>query len=264
MSKYTRNKGIKEELKKPDEFISFWEHAYNKARAYGRPLTYALAGGVGLVAAVWIGDYVVTSGRHDATAAVGRVIAVNEGDLITDQSPAKPDDRVPRFKSEKERAEGALAELDKLEKSHGGKAAVKRAQMVRAGLLFDLGRWTEAEAAFKRYLDDAAVDDPLRFLAREGLALCAESQGKLDEALKLYQDLEPKAGDFYRDRVLYAQGRLLARKGDKKGAGEKFRDLLAKSPQSALREDAQSRLGLLGFSVEKADEPGAAPGGPGG
>jgi predicted negative regulator of RcsB-dependent stress response len=243
--RYTRKS-----LKKPDEFVSFWHRAYEAARPYGRAIGYTLLGGMVVLIAGWTIDYLTSSGRQDATETFGRATRIAEAELITDGNPAKPDvDKVPRFKTEKDRAEAAIAEIDKLEKEHGSSEVARRAQLFKAGLMYDLGRYADAEAAWKKFADKSQPDDPLLFLAREGIGLSQESQNKLDEALATYKQLEPKAGDFYRDRALYAQARVLTKKGDKKGAEAAYRDLLTKVPQSPLRDEVQAKLGVAGPGV---------------
>jgi hypothetical protein len=250
---YTR----KAQVKQPDEFISFWQKAYEAALPYTRPIAFAAVGAVVVLAAVWGIDYLLTTSREEATDAFDHANRVAEAELITDSSPAKPEDKLPRFKSGKERLEASLAELDKLDKDKHSTQVAKRAELARAGVLFDLGRFADAEAAYKKFLEGAGENDPLRFLGREGVGLCLEAQGKLDEALASFKDLEPKGGDFYRDRALYDQARVLVKKGDKKGAEAAYRDILAKVPKTNLKDEVEAQLGNLGVSAT----PPAAAGG---
>jgi hypothetical protein len=248
-NKYTR----KSQVKKPDEFVSFWQKAYDKAAPYGRAIGLTILGGLVVVIAAWGFDHFASGKRQDATDAFGRAVRIAEGELITDENPAKPDtDKVARFKTEKDRSEAVLAELDKIDQ---GSDVALRSQLFRAGVLYDLGRFADAEAAYKKYLDKSSADDPLRFLAREGVGLCAEGAGRLDDALAAFRDLEPKNGDFYRDQALYDQGRVLTKKGDAKGAEAVYKDLLAKSPQTPLRDEVATRLTAMGATVPPAPPP---------
>ncbi|MSP62451.1 MAG: tetratricopeptide repeat protein [Myxococcales bacterium] len=231
----------------PDEFISFWQKAYNAAIPYARPIALTLAGALGVVIAVWIADHFMTDARENATEQFDRSVRVAEADLITDASPAKSEDKIPRFKTEKERAEATLAEVDKV--AGGSSAVAHRALLLKAGTLFDLGRFADAEASYKKFLDQVGSDDPLRFLAREGVGLCAEAQNKLDDALAAFKELDPKAGDFYRDRALFAQARVLMKKGDKKGAEGVYLDILKRVPKTPLKDEIETRLGALGAAI---------------
>jgi predicted negative regulator of RcsB-dependent stress response len=59
--------------------------------------------------------------------------------------------------------------------------------------------------------------------------------------------MEPRegAGDFGRDRALYNQGRVLLKKGDKKGALEAYKQALAKVPATTLKDEIQTQVMLI-------------------
>ncbi len=240
----------------PDEFVSFWQKAYEATLPYTRAILFTVVGAIAVLVAVWVIDHFVTTSREEATETFDHAVRVAEAELITDTAPVKPEDKLPRFKTDKERLEASLAEIDKLETGKGSGQVGRRARLARAGLLFDLGRFPEAEADYRKYLDGAHDDDTLRFLAREGVGLSLEAQGKLDDALAAYKELEPKGGDFYRDRALWDQARVLVKKGDKKGAEAAYRDLLAKVPRSGLKDEVETQLGLLGAPVAPASAGG--------
>jgi predicted negative regulator of RcsB-dependent stress response len=152
---------------------------------------------------------------------------------------------VPRFKSDKERADAAIAALDELDKKWSGSDVAKDSLVFRASVLYDQGRFDDAAATYGKFLDAVKKDVPLALLAKEGIGLCAEARGKLDEALTAYQGLEPKAGDYYRDRALYDQARVYVKKGDKKKAAALYQQVLQKTPQTPLRDEIQTQLALL-------------------
>jgi predicted negative regulator of RcsB-dependent stress response len=242
MSKYTRKQKSKE-----DEFVSFWHHVYNKAAPYATAIAVTLASAV----VVWFVAFGITSWidhRAEAAAeAFGRAVKIYDADLATDDSPPKTDEEnpIPRFKTDKERAEAALAELDSVDKKFGGSNVAKDALVFRAGVYYDLGRFDEAAASYRKFLEGAKKDVPLSVLAREGVGLCAEARGQLDEALSAYQALEPKTGDYFRDRALYDQARIHLKKGDKQKAAALYQQVLTKMPQTPLRDEIQTQLALL-------------------
>jgi tetratricopeptide (TPR) repeat protein len=86
---------------------------------------------------------------------------------------------------------------------------------------------------------------PLAALAKEGVGLSLEAQGKLDEALTAYTQLEPSSGDFYKDRAMYAQARIYQKKGDKEKAKSIYQQILTKQPQTLLKDEIQTRLASL-------------------
>jgi predicted negative regulator of RcsB-dependent stress response len=242
MSKYTR----KQKTAPKDEFISFWEHLFIKVEPYARAIgiTVLTAGVlIGIVAGVseWL-----QSRTQAATEAFDRAVRTYEADLITTDEQPKTDEENPvtHYKTERERADAALKLLDELEAKHKSSAAAREAKLFRAGINYDSGRIDEAAVGYEQFLADAK-SSPLQSVAREGLGLCREQQGKLDEALAEYQKLEPKTGDFYRDRALWDEARVLTKKGDKKAAAAKLKELIEKVPASPLKDEAQNQVAQL-------------------
>ena len=243
MSKYHRKQ------KKPaqDEFVDFWSKLFKKVEPYMRAILIT----IGSAVAVWFLVYGISGWmEHKAQAAgeqFGKAVKIYDADLLADDAtPPKSEDETPRFKTQKERADATFAALDDLDKKWSGSDVARDALVFRAGILFDLGRFDEAAAQYRKFLDALKGKDvPLSSLAKEGLGLCLEAQGKLDEALTAYQQLEPASGDFYRDRALYAQARIWQRKGDKEKAKGIYQQILTKTPQTLLKDEIQTRLAML-------------------
>jgi hypothetical protein len=242
MSKYNR----KQKTPKEDEFISFWARFFNAVAPYARAIGITLATAVGIWFAVW-GFQGWREGKAEKAAEMfGRAVKIYDSELLGDQPPPKTEEEnaVPRFKTAKERADAAVAELDKLDKQHGGSAVAKNAVVFRAGVLYDQGKFDEAATLYNQYLASGAKDGTVVTLAREGAALCDEARGKLDDALAKYKALEPKGAknDFYRDRALFSQARVYVKKGDKKKAAELYKEVLTKVPATPLRDEIQNQL----------------------
>ncbi|HZS37311.1 MAG TPA: tetratricopeptide repeat protein [Polyangia bacterium] len=245
MSKYTR----KQKSKGSDEFVGFWEKVYTTAAPYARKILIVITTTLVIVFAAW---GIINYREHRAESAAeafGRAVKIYDADLISDlnPAPAKSDEEnpIPRFKTEKERADAALAELDALEKKWGSTDAAKNALIFRAGIQYDQGRWDESAKLYQKAAERADKDPSVAAVAHEGVGLCAEAQNKLDDALAAYKAMEPKSGDFYRDRALYDQARVYLKKGDKKKAGDLYKEVLAKMPTSQLRDEIQNQLAQL-------------------
>lgn len=243
MSKYNRKKPLTED----DEFVEFWTRLGIKLKPYATAIGIALGTALVIVFVVWGIAAHREKKREEAGEMFGRAVRIYDADLITDTNPEKSDelDPIPRFKTEKERVAATLAQLDALDKKFGGSSVADQSLMFRAGILFDEGKYEDAAREYARYLKDAPHDAAVTAVAREGAGLCDEARGKLDDALKNYQELEPKTGDFYRDRALYDQARIYAKKGDKKKAGALYREILEKVPTTALKDEVQSHLADL-------------------
>jgi predicted negative regulator of RcsB-dependent stress response len=242
MSKYNR----KQRTPKEDEFVSFWARVFQRVEPYFGTIGVTLATAFVIVLAVWGFS---AWREHKAEAAAeqfGRAVKIYDADLLGDTPAPKSDEEnpVPRFKTAKERAEATLAELDRLDKEFAGSIS-KDAILFRAGVLYDLGRFDDAEQTYRKFLDSAKANEAMSAVAREGVGLSFEMRGKLDEALAEYQKIDPKTGDFYRDRAVYDQARVYIKKGDKKKAADLYRSVLAKMPSSGMREEIQNQLADL-------------------
>jgi tetratricopeptide (TPR) repeat protein len=242
MSKYTR----KQRIAPQDEFVGFWEKAFIKIEPYARAIGITVLTAAALIAVVWGVTSWLEHKSQAATEAFDRAVRIYDADLLTTDEPPKSDEEnpIPRFKTEKERAEATLRELDEFDKKHGRSGTAREAQLFRAGVYYDLGRIDDAATAYEKFIA-AAKGSPLLLVAREGLGLCREQQGKLDDALAEYQRLEPRTGDLYRDRALWDEARVLVKKGDKKQATQKLKELIAKLPTSPLKDEAQNQVAQL-------------------
>jgi hypothetical protein len=245
MSKYTRKQN---QNKQQDEFVGFWDKLFTKAAPYANAIGIMTLTAIVIVGAVWGVTYYLEHKSQAATEAFGRAVKIYEADLVTDENPVKSEEEnpTPRFKTDKERAAATLAELDTFDKKFGRSATAREARLFRAGVLFDQGRFDDAGKLYGELVDDKGAA-PMTLLAKEGLGLVDEQLGKLDDALKVYRELEPqgKSGDFFRDRALWDEARVLQKKGDKKQAAAKLKELTEKMPTSPLKDEAQNLMAQL-------------------
>ena len=143
--------------------------------------------------------------------------------------------------------------LDELEKNQGGSAVAKHSRLLRAAVLFDMGRYDEAATAYREV---TGLGGALGIIAREGVGLSLEAKALadkdanarttgLDAALAEFKALQPDEKGFYRDVALFHQGRILALNGDKPGAIALFKELTQKFASSPMAREARARLELL-------------------
>jgi tetratricopeptide (TPR) repeat protein len=244
MAKYHR----KQRKGPSDEFVSFWEHLYEKAAPYARAIAIVSVTALVIVFVVWGLSTWVEKRSEGAAELFGRAVKIYDAELLTDGvEPPKSDDEspIPRFKTAAERAQATLDALDELDKKFGSTDVARDALVFRAGVKFDAAQYDDAEALYRKVLERAPKDPSVQALAREGIGLCAEAKGKLDDALAAYQATEPSTGDFYRDRALYDEARVYVKKGDKKKAVELYKEVLDKMPKSQLHDDIQNRMAIL-------------------
>jgi tetratricopeptide (TPR) repeat protein len=247
----------KKELRQPDQFVSFWTRFSAQAGKFlSERRKHALIGvGVlaGVVTATIIYGQMSERAAIRSSQALTRVEKIASADLLTADGADARDDGLPHFKTERERLQAALTEVDAFLTADPRSPLRREAQLQKAGLLLDL---QQPEGAIPLYTDllGSRLDKNLRFLAQEGLGYAYEAKGDLDQAAAAFAKLGDVAVErsdgvatapFYRDRALYHQGRIAERKGNPSDAVKLYKEVLEKTPQSALRDEISNRLALL-------------------
>jgi tetratricopeptide (TPR) repeat protein len=260
---------IKKELKQPDQFVSFWTRFSDQAGKFlserRKPVLIGIGGLAGVVTATLIWGEVREHSAIRASQALAHVEKVATADLAGADDTAAKDDAVTHYKTDKERLEAALKELDGFLAAEPRSPLRREAELQKAGLLLDLQRPDEAIPLYTNLMS-SHLERNLRFLAQEGLGYAYEGKGDLDQAaaafVKLGEvaagDTEGKADDskeggkdagkkagFYRDRSLYHQARIAALKGNPAEAMRLYKEVLDKTPMTPLREEISNRLAVL-------------------
>jgi len=242
VKRYTRK-----ELKQPDQFQTFWGRVYEVLKDSSRQITIGVIVTVVVIVGVLVGSSLYERRGVESSKALGRAVRIlnseNTPHLEDAEAQAEAEDDVPKFKTEKERREAALAELDKVVKEWGSTAAGKQALLVRAGVLLDLGRLDEARRDYEAFLATRPRGQ-LKAVAHEGLGYVFEAKGEFDRALEEFRK-SLGGGEFYKDRALYNQARILERKGDGAAAKKLYQEILDTTPTTPLRDDINNRLALL-------------------
>jgi hypothetical protein len=238
----------RKELKNPDQFVSFWTRV---AHYIGTHRVAVLGGAGGLVVlgfAIWGISGLMTRKAAENSLAFARIDRIANAELLPEKGepPKKADDGLPHFKTEDARLEASLKEADAFLAAHGSSKLKDEALLLKAKYLMALNKPAEALAIYKDQLN--GVDERFRFLAKEGLAYAQEASGQIEDAiatLTMLADASQNAGGFYRDRALFNKARLLEKKGSGKDAEKLLREILEKTPTTALREEINDRLATL-------------------
>jgi tetratricopeptide (TPR) repeat protein len=187
-------------------------------------------------------------GRQKETAKLAKVLDVADREVRPEG--VAPDPKKPAtFANHKERAEGILAELNK----QGADAA---GAVYHASLLVQAGKLDEAITQYRKAQSAKGLDG---VLAREGLGIAIETkahaekdaaarQKGLEEALAIFQTMQPDESGPRHAYALYHQGRILGLLGkvaEAKSALEKAKTL-GKDPE--LPNLIDERLASLGAS----------------
>ncbi len=228
----------------PDRFMAIWQKLADKIVAYFSRALLLMVGVVLVFVAAWgVGQW-MEARREKATDMLGQALRIAEADLLRDGEKSDADSDPPRFKTAEERTAAEIKALDELDHTYGGSEAARRGSLVRAGIFYDQGRYADAEALYKRFLDSKPSETTLLALADEGLGLCAEARSDWSGALLAFE--KQAAEPFAHERGVFNQARVLAKQGDKQKAISLYKDLLSKTgPQSPLHDDVQNRLATL-------------------
>jgi tetratricopeptide (TPR) repeat protein len=249
-------KALEKELKKPDEFVSFWTHLGNKLSQHRRKAIAILVVTAVAIVAGWSTIAYRNAHAAKATVAFARIERIAAAPLLPEKPEDKADkaaaaevsaDPVPRFKTEAERLAAAIQEADSFVATFGTEGLGRKALLGKAGRLVIAGKPAEAAPIYET-LAAGELDPGLRAIEQDGAAAAYEAAGKLDEALRVYvalADNSQRGGTFYLDRALYAKARVLEKQGKGKEAEQVLREILNKVPKTLLRQQIDDRLAVL-------------------
>ena len=194
--------------------------------------------------------------REAARAAIAPVIAETE---LADN--VKDDDR-ETFPTEKARATEALAKYKSVIKKFPGTMAARWARLGEGNALLELGRFEEAEKAFRAANAEAEEEQILRFRALEGLGFALEGQKRLTDAKDVFVRAVDVSDGLYRADSDLHVARMLAAEGKSDEAVKRLQALVTllkeRDPETSLKEDvvlseAEQRLAELGSPVDKGN-----------
>jgi lipopolysaccharide biosynthesis regulator YciM len=194
----------------PEEVLTLAQRLVEVAKPY---LKWAVLGALGLAVllAAWGINARLKAGREERAAAALAQVA-------------------PRLAKADRDAEN-LKTLERVIKDYPGTPAAQEAGLFRAHLLYRMNRFAEAAAAYESLLGQ---DPGWDLLIKESLSYCYEGQGEFRKAAAVLRPLNDKASGNFRSELLFRQARLLERAGDKKEAGDLWRQLLEHPPSPAL------------------------------
>ncbi len=155
----------------------------------------------------------------------------------------------------RKRVDDALADLEAQAPDSPANVA---ADLVRAARLAKASDFAGAEKAYRGFLE-RQPGHALVFLARDGLVISLEAQGRYDDALSELEPLLGEAGDFFRDQALWHKARLLEGSGQTEAAIEGYKQYMAEYPldkASLARDQVKARLEALDPSAVPADPEG--------
>jgi predicted negative regulator of RcsB-dependent stress response len=223
----------------------------DKLEGKGKAILYGLIGVILL--GVLVGIWVKWNNRKadEARRALGRGIAIATASLSTGQ-PAAADPSAPKFSSERERAQKAIEEFQKVAAKYGDPYRTEARYFIATSLLYidrDGGLRELAELSKSNFAEVAT-------LSKFALAQEKETDGRHDEAAQLYAELAAQNTVVTPDTANLRLAGVYEKQGKKKEAADLLFNLVeaarkakdkdgAPLPQSAAATAAAEKLQKL-------------------
>ncbi|HYJ45171.1 MAG TPA: hypothetical protein VEV81_01065 [Pyrinomonadaceae bacterium] len=190
MAKYKKKRA--RELKSDkfrDTTMDFVDTAAHKLEGSGRKILYGI-GALVLIGLVAWGVMAWRGSRNDeASLALGRAIKTSEAPIVATPVPGSTE---PSFKTEKERAQKAVEEFQKVAQNYGGSTGEYARYMAAANLVtLDREKGMSELAALTK-----SGDAQVSVLSKFALAQAKETAGQLEEAAAIYSDLAKLNSDI--------------------------------------------------------------------
>lgn len=213
-----------------DTTMSLLDRLGDKLEGKGRAILYGLVGL--LLVVVMVAVYVQWSNRkhNEARRAMGRAITIATTRVSTTPSL---DPNVPTFTSERERAQKAVDEFQKVAAKYGDPYRTEARYFIATNLLsLDRNKGiTELTELSKSSNPDVAI------LSKFALAQAKEADGNYDEAAQYYRDIAAQKNEIVSPEVANLR---LALVYDKQGKKKEAADLLfAIVDESRKAKDAE-------------------------
>jgi predicted negative regulator of RcsB-dependent stress response len=232
--------------------------------------TVQKVGAVLAVVLLGVAGWLYWQNKQETEASVLLAKAVSDERARIGEPPKDDEDPdpTPTFKTFEARRDAALEKYRQVEQKFPRTGAAILARLAEGSLLLDKKDSAGAIAAYTDVKNSplAAADNEVKGRALEGLGFAYELDGKLDDAMKTYKELENTVDvRGFKELALYHQARIAMAKGDKDKAKELLttvRDRLSKpdeNPGSMLSGPSFPYLSeMAGDRLHELD-PSAAP-----
>lgn len=221
------------------------EDISSKMEGKGRTLVYAAAAVI--VLAILIGIFISYNRRTEAAAqaALGKAIETASARVTDQPVPAGSTEKV--FKTQKERAEAAIAEFQAVAEKYGSPIREKAQYFIAVNKLS-----VDRAAGISELENLAKQSGEVGTLSKFALAQAKAGDGKLDEAAALYQELANASDPIVaKDTINLNLAKVYEKQGKKKEAADLYY-AIAKPASEA--KDAEGKPVPMSQSANEAKE----------
>jgi tetratricopeptide (TPR) repeat protein len=201
----------------------------------GKTILYGL--GAILVISILIFLFMRWNRGSDAAAQLALGKAIETSQLqVTDTPP--PDSTVRTFKTEKERAEAAIAEFQAVADKFGGDVGEKARYFIATNRLM-----VDRPAAIAELEALASADTPTGKMAKFALAQTRVDDGRLDEAVTIYQGLLALENSLVaRDTINYELAQIYQKQGKTTEAADIYFNIAKAASEAKDRDGKPVRM----------------------
>lgn len=233
-----RRRITKKEIKKPDEFVSFWVRAYEYAQEHRREVVVVSAAIVAVAALAWSLDAYHEKKARDSS----RLLSKAQMALLAGREGAS---------GEKNSSEAESILTDVTTRYKSTRAALV-ARVLLGNVYYRRGDFEKSIETYRSLATLKPKDPMLRAMAYEGLAYSYEQRGDWAEALAAYQELAGSQLEHFSQEGMWGMARCYERQGKPEKAMDIYRQFLAHYPHSPKAEEARVLLARLSSTTKPA------------
>ena len=245
----------KQDLKKPDEFLSLMDRLGHFLQDNAGAL-WTAAGVAALIGLAAGGIWYYQERREEAA----RSIEYQAARYYHQDPPAAEKEKTPPPNRE-ENIKKALEIYQQLVKEYPRTRTARLAQYYIGNAYMDLKDYDNAIAAYRSFLDSKSEHDVVRGAANLRLGYAHLSRSHSEEALQAFEAIPSIGGALNKDLAYYEIGLLNESLGRKEKAVESYQEIVKKFPDSLYLAQTQSRLNAMGITEVKPDQPQTRPAG---
>ena len=208
------------------------EEIGSKLQGQGRNILYGI--GALVVIGILVGIFYLWNSRSNAAAQAALGKAIETSQAVVSPSPQPAGSTQKSYKTERERAEAAVAQFDDVAQKYGGSVGEKAKYFSAVNRLA-----LDRPAAVEQLRSLSGSDSNVGKLSKFALAQALADDGKFDEAVPLFQDLaNSKDSIIAKDTINFNLAKIYEKQGNKQQAADIYFDI-AKAASEAKDQDGK-------------------------
>ncbi len=236
----------KKDIKKPDAFLEASEKGFSLMTKYQKEIIATLVSILLIGFGISAFNYWSTQRDKEITAALGKVIKLYTAKVDPNYTPKDEEDeeeQTPTFKSEKEKYQKVVTEIQKYLKQFSGGKARLFLQLYLANSYYYLGEYDKALKEYRHLSDITSVKDPIYLPIAEGLLRTAEKLNKAEIGIKALSKFSNQGPEKFRPMAKLRLAEFYERNNMTDRALNIYRQL--SKGKSQYKELARRKLALL-------------------